>query len=296
MVERANRTKSISTMHVHNADSSTQVELVRLSMQQQDALTVLLTGRAEKGFGDLIQKMAKSRQLEFDLIVLKPKSGPSNEKLGSTMKYKQAFLEYMIKTYHVADEIRIYEDRVKQYGSRLVVEEDTANADVCAASKTSAISLPSSTQVYNPAHAPSLTAPARSPSKAKSSKSSQTKRPSTPSKNAPKSNAWSPITTKPSATTAPKITEYGAYNAPSTTPATRSNPPTLLAYWLPQNFPRLLYPTAASAHSPTTSSSHHDPLPKTSSRKPAAWAQSFAGASLPSARWVRGWIRSGQRA
>ena len=46
---------------------------------------------------------------------LKPQAGPNNERFRSTMMYKQAILEDLIHTYKNADEIRIYEDRPKQY-------------------------------------------------------------------------------------------------------------------------------------------------------------------------------------
>ncbi len=74
-------------------------------------MTVLLTGRAEAGFGDLIQRMVGSRGLEFDMVGLKPAVGPSNQKFSSTMAFKQEFLTALMETYKKAEEIRIYEDR-----------------------------------------------------------------------------------------------------------------------------------------------------------------------------------------
>lgn len=91
------------------------VNLVRLSMQQTDALTVLLTGRAERGFADVIERMVKSKKLHFHLIVLRPEMGPANQRFQDTMNFKQIFLRDLIDTYSAADEIRLYEDRVKQY-------------------------------------------------------------------------------------------------------------------------------------------------------------------------------------
>lgn len=84
-------------------------------MEQNDALTVLLTGRGEKNFADIINRMVKSKKLEFDLICLKPQAGPNNQIFASTMKYKQALLTDLLYTYKDADEIRIYEDRLGQY-------------------------------------------------------------------------------------------------------------------------------------------------------------------------------------
>ncbi|KAL1872528.1 hypothetical protein Plec18167_006646 [Paecilomyces lecythidis] len=90
-----------------------KVQLVELSMQQKDALTVLLTGRSEAGFGDIIKRMVTSRKLDFDLVCLKPEAGPNNQRFSSTMNFKQTLLEDLVLTYKQADEIRIYEDRVK---------------------------------------------------------------------------------------------------------------------------------------------------------------------------------------
>ncbi|KAL9081588.1 MAG: hypothetical protein Q9159_007236, partial [Coniocarpon cinnabarinum] len=82
-------------------------------MEQQTVLTVLLTGRAEGRFAELIQRMVKSKGLDFDLIGLKPLTGPSDEKFGSTMIFKQAFLTKLVQTYSHAEEMKIYEDRPK---------------------------------------------------------------------------------------------------------------------------------------------------------------------------------------
>ncbi|KAI3325715.1 hypothetical protein HD806DRAFT_491072 [Xylariaceae sp. AK1471] len=89
------------------------VELVQLSMKQKDALCVLLTGRSERGFSELIKRIVKSKGLEFDMIGLKPEVGPNSERFKSTMLFKQAFLKAVMETYKQAQEIRIYEDRPK---------------------------------------------------------------------------------------------------------------------------------------------------------------------------------------
>lgn len=89
------------------------VELVKLSMQQNDALAVMLTGRAERGFSDLLKRIVASKGLDFDMIGLKPAVGPCNERFSSTMNFKQIFLESLMETYKHAEEIRVYEDRVK---------------------------------------------------------------------------------------------------------------------------------------------------------------------------------------
>jgi uncharacterized membrane protein YgcG len=88
------------------------VELIRLSMQQKDALTVLLTGRAEGAFAELLKRIVRSKGLEFDIICLQPPAGPNNQRFANTKNFKQLFLETLMETYKVADEIRLYEDRV----------------------------------------------------------------------------------------------------------------------------------------------------------------------------------------
>ncbi|KAK2794218.1 hypothetical protein FQN51_000919 [Onygenales sp. PD_10] len=88
------------------------VQLVQLSMQQKDALTVLLTGRAEGPFENIIKRMVNSRNLTFDLVCLKPEVGPNSQRFSSTMNFKQTFLQDLVVTYKQAEEIRVYEDRV----------------------------------------------------------------------------------------------------------------------------------------------------------------------------------------
>ncbi|KAL1622221.1 hypothetical protein SLS56_008893 [Neofusicoccum ribis] len=87
--------------------------LVELSMEQKDALTVLLTGRSEAPFADLIKRIVKAKKLEFDMVCLKPAVGPQNQKFANTMAFKQEFLRDLVYTYKEADEIRVYEDRPK---------------------------------------------------------------------------------------------------------------------------------------------------------------------------------------
>ena len=93
------------------------VQLVELSMQQKDALNVLLTGRSEHGFADLIKRIVRSKKLEFDMVCLKPNVGPAGQKFKSTMEFKQELLKEIEYTYKAADDIRIYDDRVNQYGT-----------------------------------------------------------------------------------------------------------------------------------------------------------------------------------
>jgi hypothetical protein len=89
------------------------VSLVELSMQQKDALTVLLTGRGESNFSDLIKRIARSKRLNFDMVCLKPATGPAGQRFRNTMHFKQELLKDIVYTYKDAEELRIYEDRVK---------------------------------------------------------------------------------------------------------------------------------------------------------------------------------------
>jgi hypothetical protein len=103
------------TLHPRNRSTNFQkLRLVRMSMEQKDALTVLLTGRSEAGFADVIKRMVASQKLEFDLIGLKPEVGPHGQRFSSTIEFKRTFLEDLVLTYEQAEEIRVYEDRIKQ--------------------------------------------------------------------------------------------------------------------------------------------------------------------------------------
>ena len=83
MVERADRERGRSEPARDHGLIRVKVSLVRLTMQQKDALNVLLTGRAESGFADLIRRMIASKGLEFDMVCLKPEVGPNNQPLPS---------------------------------------------------------------------------------------------------------------------------------------------------------------------------------------------------------------------
>ncbi|KAK2593728.1 hypothetical protein QQS21_008546 [Conoideocrella luteorostrata] len=89
------------------------VDLARLTIKQPDALCVLLTGRSEKSFSELVKKMVAAKGLEFDIVSLKPQVSPTNQRFQSTMHFKQLFLNSLLETYKQAAEIRVYEDRPK---------------------------------------------------------------------------------------------------------------------------------------------------------------------------------------
>jgi len=87
------------------------VKLARMSIMDPGIMTVMLTGRREMSHGQLILKMLAAKGLEFNMVCLKPKLGPKNERFDSTMKFKQALLADLIYTYTDATELKIYEDR-----------------------------------------------------------------------------------------------------------------------------------------------------------------------------------------
>lgn len=89
------------------------VQLAESSIKEKDSLSVLLTGRGETNFAELVNRIATARKLDFDMVVLKPEVGPHQQQFASTMEFKQAFLGDLVLTYRLADNIRIYEDRVK---------------------------------------------------------------------------------------------------------------------------------------------------------------------------------------
>ena len=93
--------------------NETVLQLVELSVLSKDVVTVLLTGRGEANFADLVNSICNSRKLDFDLVVLKPEAGPSGQRFDTTMFFKQEFLKELVFTYKNADEIRVYEDRPK---------------------------------------------------------------------------------------------------------------------------------------------------------------------------------------
>jgi hypothetical protein len=89
------------------------VQSVMGSMEKEDVLTVLLTGRGERRFADIIKKMVTAKKLDFDLICLKP------ERFLDTAAFKLEFMEDLLHTYKQAENICVYEDRVKQYVLKL---------------------------------------------------------------------------------------------------------------------------------------------------------------------------------
>lgn len=75
------------------------MQLVKLSMEQKDVMTILLTGRSVEGFGQLIMRMVMSKGLQFDMVVLKPE-------MKNTLDYKRDFLKELLNHYDQAEEIK----------------------------------------------------------------------------------------------------------------------------------------------------------------------------------------------
>jgi HAD domain family 1 in Swiss Army Knife RNA repair proteins len=87
------------------------VDLARVSSQTDGVLTILMTGRLQDRFADLIGKMVLSKGLDFDMICMKPRKGLDGKPFRSTEDYKQTLLKILLDTYKDATEVRIYEDR-----------------------------------------------------------------------------------------------------------------------------------------------------------------------------------------
>ena len=75
--------------------------------------------------------MVTSKGLNFDMVVLKPATGPNGQPIGSTTQFKELFLEDLIRTFYEAKAIKVYEDRVYQYEphSQSVSEEYQPSPD-----------------------------------------------------------------------------------------------------------------------------------------------------------------------
>jgi len=84
-----------------------KLSLVRQSVQRNDTLTVLITGRLKYPFAQLVSRIVASQELDFDMVCLKPKE------FQGTLEFKKAFLEELLQTYTEAEEIRVYDDRHK---------------------------------------------------------------------------------------------------------------------------------------------------------------------------------------
>lgn len=89
------------------------VKVANESIQNPTALTVLMTGRSEANYSELIKKMVAAKGLDFDLVVLKPHVKPDGSRSTNTAEYKTAFFQDALMTYTNAD-LFIWEDRKRQ--------------------------------------------------------------------------------------------------------------------------------------------------------------------------------------
>ena len=71
-------------------------------------MTVLLTGRSTF-YADIISRILESRGLHFDLVVLKPKRARGVE--NSTLTFKYAFIDDVLRLGESIEEVEVYEDR-----------------------------------------------------------------------------------------------------------------------------------------------------------------------------------------
>jgi HAD domain family 1 in Swiss Army Knife RNA repair proteins len=86
-------------------------KLVRTCKQlfnDPEVLTVLLTGRSTL-YVDIVNKILDSRNLLFDLVVLKPKR--ARGELISTLTFKYAFIDDVLRLGESIDVVEVYEDR-----------------------------------------------------------------------------------------------------------------------------------------------------------------------------------------
>ncbi|KAF2155315.1 hypothetical protein K461DRAFT_292186 [Myriangium duriaei CBS 260.36] len=90
------------------------VASARKSIATPGHLTVLMTGRSQANFSELITRIVKAKGLQFDMVVLKPEITPTGEKVTATAKFKTMFFQDAMTAYPRATRLTIYEDRAKQ--------------------------------------------------------------------------------------------------------------------------------------------------------------------------------------
>ena len=75
-------------------------------MAQRDTLSILLTGRSQRGYSGLIQRMLAAKKLDFDMICLKPETGPDGERIANTKQFKTILLAKVMDTYVHAEDLK----------------------------------------------------------------------------------------------------------------------------------------------------------------------------------------------
>ena len=121
------------------------VQTAKESFQDPEALTVLLTGRST-AYVDLISRILKSKGLHFDLVVLKPKK--ERFESNSTLTFKYAFIDDILKLGSSIDHVEVYEDRAphrdafEEYLKNWRrVAETTTSEDECDGIKVQSVEL-----------------------------------------------------------------------------------------------------------------------------------------------------------
>jgi hypothetical protein len=121
------------------------VQTAKESFQDPEALTVLLTGRST-AYVDLISRILKSKGLHFDLVVLKPKK--ERFESNSTLTFKYAFIDDVLKLGSSIDHVEVYEDRAphrdafEEYLKNWRrVAETTTSEDECDGIKVQSVEL-----------------------------------------------------------------------------------------------------------------------------------------------------------
>lgn len=87
------------------------VDLARSSFEDDETISIILTGRKEEAFGSLFENTLKQSKMTFFNAICLKKPGVAN----STMDYKKAVLTDIIDEYEgTLEEITIYDDRISQ--------------------------------------------------------------------------------------------------------------------------------------------------------------------------------------
>lgn len=90
------------------------VASAKSAIASPDTLSVLMTGRSQAKFSDLIVKILNAKGLHFDLTVLKPEVTPTAQIVVDTAMFKCEFFREVMSTYSDARHLIIFEDRAKQ--------------------------------------------------------------------------------------------------------------------------------------------------------------------------------------
>ncbi|KAF3912866.1 hypothetical protein AA313_de0204994 [Arthrobotrys entomopaga] len=125
--------KNSTMTHSRRFPNRWNAQMIRTALNAQkdpQTLTVLLTGRNRKLFSQTILRILEKGGMDFDLVVLKQNNPEVGEEFPSTMAFKQHFLSALLKYFHHAERMSIYEDRmyhVKKF--RTFAESFNANCD-----------------------------------------------------------------------------------------------------------------------------------------------------------------------